>query len=156
MPVTYAVEEIRLAPQTVATIRETTTLANVGAALAEVFGAIQEYLKEMGVAVTGPPFARFHKVESSVVDLEAGFPIAREVPRRWRIRCGDLPGGAAVAVWHVGPYETMGPAHAAVQSWLAERGRRPNGPAWEVYYTDPSGEPDPSKWRTQVVQPLLD
>lgn len=27
------------------------------------------------------------------------------------------------------------------------------GPHWEVYYTDPNVQPDPTRWRTDVVQP---
>ena len=33
------------------------------------------------------------------------------------------------------------------------RERPTAGPHWEVYYDDPNAEPDPSRWRTDVVVP---
>ncbi len=52
---------------------------------------------------------------------------------------------------HVGPYEDLHLAHRAAEKWLPENGLQSSGPAWEVYVTDPGDEPDPGKWRTEVV-----
>ena len=45
-------------------------------------------------------------------------------------------------------------ASEALDRWCAEHGRRAAGPNWEVYWTDPGREPDPAKWRTEVLKPL--
>jgi effector-binding domain-containing protein len=47
----------------------------------------------------------------------------------------------------------MRPAYDAIEAWIIDQGGQPEGPAWEIYYTDPNEEPDPSNWRTEIVQP---
>ena len=54
---------------------------------------------------------------------------------------------------HHGRYEDLEDAYAAARRWLTVHGRAPIGAHWEVYYTDPSVEPDPTRWRTEVVMP---
>jgi effector-binding domain-containing protein len=44
--------------------------------------------------------------------------------------------------------------YAALIEWVAGQGYVPVGPMWECYLTDPSAEPDPSTWRTQIVCPV--
>jgi hypothetical protein len=58
----------------------------------------------------------------------------------------------AYATW--GPYEDVAKAYAACRAWLDDHGLEPAGPHWEVYRTDPSTEPDPARWRTDVVLPF--
>jgi effector-binding domain-containing protein len=151
---TYTVSQISLKRQNAAVIREMTTLANLGSALSEILMAVSNYLKEIGVQPAGPPFARYYAVSSGGVDLEAGFPVQAEVPKRWRIVSDKLPGGPAAATWHLGAYEKISEAYEAIDEWVKTHGARRTGPPWEVYWTDPSEVADESKWRTQVVQPL--
>ena len=49
----------------------------------------------------------------------------------------------------------------ALWSHLQQHGGRPAGPGWEVYHwidlnqePEPAAWPDPSTWRTQLVQPI--
>jgi effector-binding domain-containing protein len=66
----------------------------------------------------------------------------------------SLPGGKAASVVHLGPYETIADTYASLQEWLLATGHGELGPMWEVYWTDPESEPDPSAWRTEIVVPL--
>jgi effector-binding domain-containing protein len=56
--------------------------------------------------------------------------------------------------WHVGPYVELGKAYRALDAWLAEQGKKPTGPPWEVYWTGPAEEEDSAKWRTEVGYPI--
>lgn len=56
--------------------------------------------------------------------------------------------------WHVGPYDTLAETYAALMGWIGEQGRTVAGPMWEVYWTDPGTEPDPARWRTEVIIPV--
>jgi effector-binding domain-containing protein len=46
----------------------------------------------------------------------------------------------------------MEPAYQALASWVSEHGGELAGDAWEVYLSDPSAQPDPATWRTEIVQ----
>ncbi len=65
-----------------------------------------------------------------------------------------LPGGPTAVTTHIGRYEDLTLAYEAVHRWLGELGWSAIGPHWEVYFTDPNVEPDPSRWRTDVVVPF--
>jgi hypothetical protein len=56
------------------------------------------------------------------------------------------------------PYDGLIDANAALQDWAEERSirwRRDHGSAWggrvERYLTDPSAEPDSSRWETELA-----
>ena len=49
----------------------------------------------------------------------------------------------------------MGPAYEALDVWMPDHGVEPNTDMWEVYFSDPVAEPDPSTWRTEIYAPTL-
>jgi hypothetical protein len=40
-------------------------------------------------------------------------------------------------------------------AYLDEHGLERRGAPWEEYWTDPGMEPDPAKWRTKLVWPIV-
>jgi effector-binding domain-containing protein len=69
------------------------------------------------------------------------------------VRSSSLPGGMVATTMHIGSYDQMEPGYEALSAWVKERGQELAGDAWEVYLSDPAAEPDPTKWRTEIVQP---
>ena len=65
-----------------------------------------------------------------------------------------LPGGRAVQVTHVGPFDTMQATYARLQSWMTEHGVQPAVGMWECYLSDPAVERDPAKWQTRIICPI--
>jgi len=150
----YDIEIRTLQTQPTATIRVTTTPAEVGATLGEVLPTVWGFLEGRGVHPAGPPFARYHDSSAGQVDLEAGLPLTTPVAGEGRIAAGELPGGRVAVTWHVGPYEDLPNAHHAIIDWLTAGGHEAGGVPWEVYWTDPSEVPDPAAWRTEVFHPI--
>jgi effector-binding domain-containing protein len=70
------------------------------------------------------------------------------------VRAVDLPGGDAAYSLYVGPYDGMEPAYKAIEAWIAAKGRKSAGAAWEIYLSDPQSEPDPQKWQTEIYWPI--
>jgi RimJ/RimL family protein N-acetyltransferase len=62
-----------------------------------------------------------------------------------------IPAGDVATTIHPGPYEGLGDTHSLVRAWIDARGRRPAGPCWETYLTDPSLTPDAGDYRTEVA-----
>jgi effector-binding domain-containing protein len=121
--------------------------------LSTVFGTVHDYLVRDGIHAAGPPFARFTFL-GDLVAVEAGFPVPREVPGEGVVEPSTLPDGPAAVTSHYGRYEDVDRAYLACRAWLDDHGYQPAGPHWEVYYTDPRREPDPARWRTDVVVPF--
>jgi effector-binding domain-containing protein len=150
---TYKITERMLVDQPTAACRATLRADRVGPWLAETYALIGAFLQRLPVAMVGPPYARYTFHEGQM-DIEAGFPVAREIHGEGPIQPSHLPGGPAAVTVHLGPYETLEDAYKAVMGWLVEQGYEAAGSHWELYYTDPDKEPDRSKWRTEVVAPF--
>ena len=135
-----------------AVVRDELPADELPAWLAGVCRTVRDYLTRTGVPPIGPPFARYAFL-GPVVAVEAGFPVPREIPGDGLVEPSTLPDGQAAVTVHWGPYEDLEKAYLACRHWLDSHGYEPAGPHWEVYHTDPFAEPDPARWRTDVVVP---
>src|SRR5262249_12712291 len=133
--------------------------------LAEIVGdrlsALASYLQQQEVQPAGPPFVRYHTFGEIETDVELGVPVVEPVAGASRIAKGKLPGGTAIATWHFGPHDKLGDAYARVEAWLKDHHCEPDGAPMEVYhwidlsqYRGPSTLSDPSRWGTQLIQPI--
>ena len=146
--------EIRmLRPHQTASVRETVRQEDLSTALGQMFQAVRQALANQRVETDGALFERYHEF-GEVVDLEAGVPVKTPIQPEGKVHPGQLPSGPAAIAVHAGPYETLPQTYQAIQDWLTSAGRSASGAPWEIYLTDPSAEPDPSKWLTEVIFPL--
>ena len=91
------------------------------------------------------------------LEVDVAIPVAAFVARDSRIVADFLPAGRYATVMFVGPPDRLMQATADLLSWAEGRGIRwqMNGPRWggrvERYLSDPTEEPDMSKWRTELA-----
>ena len=155
MPPTAEFELVTLDPQPAVAIRGTVPNDRIPAAMHDWLPALAAFTAGRGLEVTGPPFTVYHDAGEHHTDMACGLPLATALAEGdGRVTAIELPGGPAASAWHAGGYEDLVVTHTALAEWVAEQGRTPAGPAWEVYWTDPGAEPDPANWRTQVIVPL--
>ena len=76
------------------------------------------------------------------VEVSEAFAGFEDLPR------SATPAGRVATVTHVGGYDRLGDAHAAIREFCTTRGHQLGGPDWEIYghWTE-----DVSKLRTDVV-----
>jgi effector-binding domain-containing protein len=143
-------------------IPATVTMSSIGQAIDSALPRIFAWLGERGIAPSGPPFIRFLVIDMEAeMEIELGVPVRVGVEGDEQVRAAVLPGGRYVSLLHIGPYDQLIAANAALQKWAEERGvtfdswDTARGSEWrsrfESYITDPSAEPDPSKWETEVA-----
>ncbi len=150
----YDVQLKTLPSQTVVTMRKDTTPEGLPEAYGEMLPATHHAIQGAGGESAGPPFGAYHAFTPEHVDLEAGAPVVAAIEVEEPVRCYQLPELHVASLMHEGPYEGLGDAHAALQGWVSQQGHTRNGPPMEIYWTDPGAEPDTSKWRTELVQPV--
>jgi effector-binding domain-containing protein len=136
-------------------VRTRVTRDQIRDALADALTAAWIHAEANGVTPSGPPFTRYTSLEDGTVSLEAGVQLSRAVPGGHGIIATELPGGEVATTIHMGPYGRLWAAYEALTYWMENAGRKAAGEPWEYYLTDPRDEPDSSKWRTEVVWPLL-
>jgi effector-binding domain-containing protein len=151
----YEITEQMLTERPTAVMRHRLEVTEIPAWIGPAFARIQQAISAAGLWPDGPPFARYLKVPGTAAafDVEAGFPLGSPMNDGTAIDVhpSRLPGGLAAMTVHVGPYDAMMPAYEAIEKWIAEAGGTADGPPWEIYLSEPWG--DPSTWRTEVVQP---
>jgi effector-binding domain-containing protein len=150
----YEVTERRLDAKPVLSIRGRVPVEDIQSAIGEFLREVWRTIEAAGEHPAGPPFTRYHEIGEAEVLLEAGMPVPTALDGEGRVEAGELPGGEAISTDHYGPYEDLPSAGDALAAWAEEHGRRPAGPNWEVYRTDPGDEEDPADWHTEVFMPL--
>ena len=151
----YTFEEKHLDARTVVTIRRETTHEGLAQAFGEILPAIAGAIHAAGGQMASPPFGMYHTFNPPTVDLEAGAAVVASIDTEGDMRCYELPACKVISLMHVGPYDDLGEAHAALQSYVTEKGLKRAGPPAELYWTDPGAEPDSSKWKTELQQAIL-
>lgn len=144
--------EIRQAQPT-AVCRSTLMLVDIGPWLGKVYGSVAGLLSAQQAGPAGPPFARYHLLSDGRFEVEAGFPASRPVESSGDVQPSELPGGPVAVTVHTGSYDAMEPGYRALASWVTDNGGEATEDAWEVYFSDPTTQPDPATWRTEIVQP---
>lgn len=150
---TYEIEAVTNEEQPTAIMSTTLVVEEIGPWLGRAYSSVAASLAAQETHPVGPPFARYHRHADGHFDVEAGFPVTEPIKPDGEVRPSSLPGGTAATAMYVGPYDGMQPVYEALTSWVDEQRQELGGDAWEVYFSEPSVEPDPATWRTQVVQP---
>jgi len=161
-----APEIVTRAEQPYVAIGARVTMAELGG-LADRFPEVFGWLGVRGLTPAGPPFFKYNVIDMArELEVEAGVPVAVAVAGDGEVVSGVLPPGRYATLTHQGyPSELVG-ATEALLDWAAGQGLSwdmssdGSGERWgsrlENYLTDPSQEPDMSKWLTQLAFRLAD
>ena len=154
------------AEQPYVAIRAQVTMQGLGD-LADRLNGVFGWLATRDLEAAGAPFFRYNVIDMErELDVEAGVPVQAVVDGDDQVISGVVPAGRYATVTHVGPYDGLAEATAALLQWADEHGARwdmtvgDDGERWgarlEIYLTDPSRQPDPSTWATQLAFRLAD
>jgi effector-binding domain-containing protein len=102
-------EIVELVERPTAVVRIDATMEEFPRVLGEAFGLAARTIAGSDATITGHPFARYVSFGDRI-EAEAGFPFAGTLVPTDRVRQAMLPGGRAVTITHVGPYEEIGTA----------------------------------------------
>jgi effector-binding domain-containing protein len=147
-------------------IRADVTMAELSG-LADRFGELFGWLAQRGAAPAGAPFFRYNVIDMErTLNVEAGVPVANPVDGDDQVLGGTLPAGRYATYLHVGPYDGLIGAVDTLLQWANAQGLEwdsstaGDGEHWgcrlETYLTDPSQEPDATKWETELAFRLAD
>jgi len=141
------------AAQPTLSIRTRTSVQELPQVFGKAYGAIAQYIGELGELAGGPPFAAYYNMDMQDLDVEIGFPVPKRLPGRGEIKAGEISAGKAATCLYTGPYQEIGPAYEALSQWIADNNYEATGVAFEFYLNDPSETP-PQALQTQIVFPL--
>lgn len=136
--------------QPVLSIRTRSAVKDLPSALGRAYGAIAQYLEELGESPSGAPFAGYYNMDMQNLDLEIGFPVASVLTGRGEIQSGQIPGGKVATAIYTGPYNAIEPAYNALTAFMQKNGHKATGVAYEFYLNDP-GETPAEELQTKIL-----
>jgi effector-binding domain-containing protein len=139
--------EVRIAhvkAQPLAVVRRQASTRELATVVPAACGVVWDVLRELQVPGAGRNVAVYL---DDAIHLEVGVEVDAPFTGYGEVIGTSTPGGRVATATHVGPYDRLSGAHAAVVAWCAGRGEVLAGPSWEVYghWID-----DPARLRTDV------
>ena len=153
----YNVVIKEVAPENLASIRATCSIAELPEVMGRQFGRIIAALSAEGIQPSAGALAIYHGWTQDTVDVEIAFVI-QEIfhPRIGQsgVAPSKIPGGRVAFTTHVGPYEEIQNGYGAIRAYAQENSLKLADMMWECYLTDPAVEPDLRKHITELYWPL--
>lgn len=149
----YKIELTDQPAQPILAMRKRTPVGSLPQVLGEAYGAIIQYLAEIGVKPSGVAFAAYYNMDMEDLDVEMGFTVEKPLEGKGEIKAGEIPAGQQVSSTYKGPYEKMAPVYEAMTQWMTAGGHIPTGVSYEFYYNSPMEVPQ-SELLTKIVFPL--
>jgi effector-binding domain-containing protein len=149
----YDVEIVRTRPRHVAVIRFEATAETMSNLVGPAFGAVAADLEQRHIPASGPAVAHYD-MEPEGFAVAAGLVVDDPVPGDGIVEPMDLPAVEVATTLHVGPYEKLVEAYAAIERTVGSVGRRlDEHHMWEEYLDGP--EVPLERHRTVISWPLL-
>jgi effector-binding domain-containing protein len=152
-PSTDTVVETSLPSSVIVGLRARVAPADLSDFFGRAVPAVTASFARLGLTPVGPPTAVYCHEAHQGFDVTVGFPVIGPPADAGGLTVVTLPPGRAVLVEHVGPYETLPAAYAAMSAWFSANGLTPPDTMWEQYLVGPGGG-DESHFRTRVVFPV--
>lgn len=137
----YEIKLLELPDQPMLAIRSILPVGKLPEFFGKAYGGVMTYLEELGEYPAGMPFASYFNLDMNAMDVEAGFPVAKELEGKGEIKPGMIPGGKYLSTIHVGAYDTVKLAYDALVQWAKDNGYEASGVVYEYYLNDPSSDP---------------
>lgn len=154
-PQAYRVAACDLPAQPIVSIRERHPQAELPTFLGSAFGDLFGRLGQLGVEPVGAPFVIYHAFGADAIDAEVCVPVGGPVTVSGRAQARVQPAMTVARTLHVGPYEALEAAYAAVDAWIAGHGFDPAGPMQERYLNGPGDAASPADYRTELEVPIV-
>ena len=147
-------EVVTLEPQQAAVVRAEVPMSELTGVFDRGFHLVMQAVQEQGLHVAAAPFGFYPRMPGETVAVAVGFPVSEPFTPSGEVEAMELPGGRAIRGIHVGPYDALERTYRELTAWAQEQGLELAEGMWETYLSDPSAEPDPATWRTEITWPV--
>jgi effector-binding domain-containing protein len=152
------VTQATLAPQDVIALSGSAPAGDmeaVSAVLGELYGQLVAFAAGNDLEITGAPLTLTAELPGDTWQFEAALPVRleRTIVPDGAIQVKQTPGGAALVIEHVGPYEGLAQVRAQLDAWAIAYGHTRSGPVQDIYVSDPADTP-PEALVTRIIYPV--
>ncbi len=147
----YSVSVARMQTQPIAAVRQRMRSVDIPTGFKQPLDKVWEFLRRHPELRDGGHnlFLYRHDMDASgAITIDFGVQVTHRFERDGEVFGSKTPVGEVASTIHLGPYDRLGEAHAAVHAWIAKNDRRVGDWSWEIYGDWNS---DPNKLETHVV-----
>ncbi len=124
----------------------------------EGFGAVMSYLgaNGHGEKMIMPPFSFTHSYdkETTISSFSPAIQVTESVSVGEGLHSDYMRAHKGMVYTHEGSFDNLSSVYEMMVKTLMSKGYTMQFPSYEIYLTDPSTEPDQSKWQTKIVIPV--
>jgi effector-binding domain-containing protein len=135
-------------------VRDAVAADGFPAFLGGAFPELYAHVERHRITPAGHPFVIYHAFGPDRIDAQVCAPILGPASGGGRLQIGTIPAATVVRTSHVGRYEDLGSAYAALSEWVADHRLTPGGPIRERYLTGVGDGVPPEAYRTELDQPI--
>lgn len=132
----------------------------VGDKMAQMMPQVISYMQQNNISITGSPMTIYNEwdIANNTVIFSSAIPTSNRVitPTGSPVLCGFMPLQTVVKTTLKGDYQNLKEAWAISRSYLTENNleKEESAKEFEIYRTDPSTEPNPANWVTELYIPV--
>ncbi|WP_121666382.1 SRPBCC family protein [Mesonia aquimarina] len=130
--------------------------------MSQMLPRVYNYMKENNLQISGSPFTIYNKIdeENGTVIISAAIPTPNKItPANGNssVLCGFLESQQVVKATLKGDYKNLPETWAKLEQYIQQDKsieRKSDAQPFEVYVTDPSENPNPATWLTEIYIPV--
>lgn len=147
---------VELPERKVISVVDSCDWSDMGQKMEQMFGELYGMQHSGKCQFTGAPFTIYHKwdEDTQFSVFENCIPVDHEVANKGRVQYKVIPATRAVKGEYFGPYDQMYGMYVALDHYVKDFSLEESGGPIEEYITDPTQEPDTSKWQTNIYFPV--
>jgi effector-binding domain-containing protein len=132
------------------------TMDEMSRSMSELFKVVMESVEKQGLTIDGIPFNHYiyYDQATGLSTFEVGFPVTGPGKSMDGIKAIKVEGFQALEAIHTGPYTEFGDSYEKFMRYITENKVPVRMTSWEFYLTDPTMEPDETKWKTLIAFPI--
>ena len=138
------------------TVSGIASIDKISDTLSEYYGLLAEEIVKQGITQAGVPFAKYSdwNLQEGVVRITAGIPVTGKWAETEKVRGLIINDFWALSALHKGAYDEFGLTYQIMEEYAASKKIPVADIVWEFYLTDPQGEPDITRWETEIAFPI--
>jgi effector-binding domain-containing protein len=145
-----------IAPMFALVVRSEGTMDQYATQMDASFGMLMKAMQSQGLQSAGAPFCQYltFDEETGITTFLTGIPVNSKGKDEEGVMAKKYPEIKVIQAMHTGPYEELMASYQKFMEHIAANQIETTQEAFEFYFTDPTMEPNVTKWQTLIAFPL--
>jgi effector-binding domain-containing protein len=150
------IERSKIAPMFTLVINSKGSMKEMSSQMSELFQKLMIEMQTQGLQITGAPFCHYLSFDqvSGISEYLTGIHVSGKGKDAGVVKAVNYPEIEVIQAIHNGSYEDLQTSYNKLMEYIAVNQLMVTGETFEFYFTDPSQEPDITKWQTLIAFPL--